>query len=58
MADIFAHFNQIWSSLTDFRRSPNKKFHENPSSGSRADMCGQPDMMRPTETSRDLGERA
>jgi hypothetical protein len=35
-------FNQIWILFTDFNES-NIKFHENPSSGRRADTSGQTD---------------
>jgi len=43
VAMFLSDFNQIWTSSTNFHRVSNINFHGNPSSGSRADICGETD---------------
>jgi hypothetical protein len=38
---FLSDLNQIWIFSTDFIKVPNIKFHGNPSSGSRGDICGR-----------------
>jgi len=40
---ILSDFNETWIFSIDFKKYPNMKFHENPSSGSRGVPCGRPD---------------
>ena len=54
MPGILLDFNQLWNFSTDFYKTSQYKIHINPSSGSRADTCGQTDgrIVRETETDR------
>jgi len=40
---LLSDFTEIWIFWTDFRKSSNIKFHENPSSWSRVVPCGRTD---------------
>ena len=48
---FLSDFSQIWCFTTDFHKAPSNKFQWNPSSESRADICGQ------TQTVRQMGVR-
>jgi len=48
MSDFFIDFNQNLTSSTDFHKHPKIKFHGNPSSCRRNDMCWQTNRRRRT----------
>jgi hypothetical protein len=43
---FLSDFNETWILSTDFRKSLNVKFHQNPSSGSQVVPCGQTDRQK------------
>jgi len=43
---------RIWDFSTDFVEIPNTKFHENPSTGTCDDICGQTNMTKVTVSTR------